>query len=588
MNKIALSIQIALAKLKVRRARLIVTILSSSLAFTLVYVAIAGSMSVLDSFERLSGQVYDGSAYIQLAKPDFGNSLPSDDPKAIVTVKKQYRADKEKYKELAKTSGLENAESPFIDPILKQDDAEFLNWESPYVQEIQKKYLKSKSQSAPAMTGITGIVPLLTAKPTDGIAVFMRDGQVEASSGETPLIKLDDLTVAPQEAIQPYMKYSKAESNGSDKIPIILDAKTYKEIFGKSEIESKVGSEINVCWKNNAAYNIAEEIRFSDNGKAKISGVTYQKLNENGCSTPEIIKDERSPEQREYDDKKARIDEQFDVNNQPTAQTIKFSLAGVAPSVGEQEKFSELTNALAAALGNTTITRPVIPAHEAEKLRQTGAYDISEYGYNRGMGMLSTALLARAGSGAVADNYIRKHSCNLENCSNSKPFLIEEVTTSFHSISSTRNMIIEIGWGLMVIVLAFALIIMGTTFGRIVDDGRREIAIYRAVGIPGKAITGIFVLYGAIVAMLTALFTLFLSYLWLVYLNSTNSESLSQVAFERFGEPAKNATVSLLEAPIWYVFALVGVIVLCGILSIMLALASMKKRHVVDDLRLTD
>ncbi len=588
MSNFSLVFRIALAKLRTRKLRVVLTVCASCLAFTLVFVAIAASVSVFDSLTRASDRLYAGASYIEVVDSNYTKQLKADDPSFVSLVRQQYNSDKEKYKNLIKAAGLEYDEFLFENPIVKQDDIESVDQSSQYAQRIQIEHTKASQPRIPTMDGVLEVGRAVVAKPMNGELIIMKDGRVDQARKDALVSKVDAITLIPDEALAPYVAESTVAPD-ADQIPLLLNMQMYRDIFGKRSIASTLGTHIDMCYRNSVAKNIFETLRFSNIDMTDVSRVSYKRSGDGQCVPPEVVKNSRTAERRKNDVKKAVIDKQFGVETEPLVEKVTFVLTGVLPSNSIADSNTQgLALGVEAAIGMAAIGRSVIPVTQSEKLLSTGIFSLSPYGYGLNYEPLSTAHIMKAKDARTASDYVRKYHCDPMICSSTQALGVRELTTGYYPIAVAKDNLAKITQGIAVTVFCFSVIIMAATFSRIVDDGRREVAIYRAIGIPGRAIWGVFILYGAVVALMTGILSLFVSYIWLWILDRQESNNLTQVLYARFGEPARDLSVTLLGAPHWLGILLVAMIFACGVISIIIALTIQRRHSVVDDLRLTE
>lgn len=558
-------ITVAVAKLRVRKRRLILTILVSGLAFTVVFAAVAGFLSLMNSFVRASDKVYDGAVYLQISDAHLAQRVAADDPDAIARAKQKYQTDVESYRKQLATHNLQVEQVPFIEPTTTQNGVEELNMTSPHAVRIQQERLAQPSP--PSASGITEVGEIRDAS--------VRNGNLTVVNA--PTVAVRGFAVAPDEALAPYVtKVSSGE------IPIVLGSDIYSKLPTHGSLDSLVGTTMTFCWRNTIARDIYDDIRLSNNKTTTKGKITYG-LTSESCAAPQIKKDTRTTTERAADTAKATIDASYGVDTVPRVRVVTFRIVGLLPG---QATYDTGIASIVGFFGPSPLYRTFVPESSLAALQQTGIVDVSDYGYMDQLGTLSTTAIVRADNATTATRYIAQYGCRQEPCGNKQ--LIQEFATGYDGINQMSNVLVKVGWGLIGVMFTIALIVMMAMFSRIVDDGRREIATYRAIGIPERTLRAIFVIYGVIIGLATAVITTTTGYMLLWWMQSSESSKITAALVKRFGEPVAHQTVSFMEIPVWVVLAFVALAVVSGLLGVLLAFAGSQKHSIIDDLKLTD
>ncbi len=118
-----------------------------------------------------------------------------------------------------------------------------------------------------------------------------------------------------------------------------------------------------------------------------------------------------------------------------------------------------------------------------------------------------------------------------------------------------------------IVVVIIASLVMAGNIGKIIADSRRETAVFRALGAKRFDITQIYLSYTFMVCLLVALFALLLGLFGAYYIDSKYGPGLSVDAVLAYNASNIYKSFNLIGVRLDYIFKLVAVILLTGLVS---------------------
>lgn len=133
-------------------------------------------------------------------------------------------------------------------------------------------------------------------------------------------------------------------------------------------------------------------------------------------------------------------------------------------------------------------------------------------------------------------------------------------------------------------IIIVAIFVMAGTFGRIISDEKREIAVFRAVGATRLDITIVYVAYALSLALFTVAITSVIGYLVVILVHSALANDLSAAMRLTYGVLDEAVKMKLYTIDFSIPVIMITVVV-TGLVSILIPLWSGINRDVVQDLK---
>jgi ABC-type antimicrobial peptide transport system permease subunit len=193
---------------------------------------------------------------------------------------------------------------------------------------------------------------------------------------------------------------------------------------------------------------------------------------------------------------------------------------------------------------------------------------------------------AEFATASAARSFINDESCsqNALSCPASKPFQLGAFGSNSIGLKDLQNKFSRIFGIAGLIVIALAIVIMSSTVGRMLADGRRETAVFRAVGAKRIDISTIYAIYTVMLSVIIAVLSLIAglaiaSFIDHKYWRMFTAQA--QLAFGGYDQALKFRLFSL-DGKIWLISL---VAIASGLLSMILPLLRNVRRSPIKDMR---
>lgn len=148
-----------------------------------------------------------------------------------------------------------------------------------------------------------------------------------------------------------------------------------------------------------------------------------------------------------------------------------------------------------------------------------------------------------------------------------------------------KNWVGQILFWALVVVGAIAVIILGSVIGRTISDGRRESAIFRAIGAKRSDIMSIYSAYAILLSLRVVMFALLLGGVLALGVELFMWQEATLGARIAYASSDTAKEFHLLGVRTWYLPIVMGVIVVVGILASLLPIARNAQRNPIKDMR---
>ena len=556
MIRLTDSLKLAYTKIRTRKIRLLISVITASLLFaglTAGSLIFSGITSSIESFSNegfakryiVAGSYMDTSVF---------TARGGDDPATIARAEVLEKADQEKRKAAAKRLGIEYQQSESDKAVFTNPDGtKFVNSMTRIGQQViaekaatnphkidlnafkkqigdgAVKYYESRSM---AMQGSqinpSRLIPLADGKERYDIGDgSVQNGMPGAAKGIVGIV--NGWTLMSNELATPFVLPGQKFEVGADgSIPIIVSYSAAQEILKLSELDSKAtpqqrkervatvrrdiaGKAFDVCYRNSASNlslqnAIQQQADLKQNGSKK----DYQKpellygLPTTPCTDPVVQRDVRSSETKQYDSKMLQFDKEFGAQD-PKSEILHFRIVGVTPDrefpMG-MPSIEDLIGLVAmSSLGASWISP--ISVYDTNPAVQD-MFQIP----STNMGMESQQrFMAEYTSSSRAREVLDQKNCTIlypgmslapgqVACNNeTRQFTLQPFGSASLTLEDITKGFRQTQLIAAGIIAALASLILMGMIGRIISDSRKETAVFRAVGASRLAVSQIYVTY---------------------------------------------------------------------------------------------
>jgi len=362
------------------------------------------------------------------------------------------------------------------------------------------------------------------------------------------------------------------------------------------------GATYSICYRNDASRELLQQAiaqqkeiaANKDKADYQFSPIIYGLPSADSCGAV-TVKDSRSTSEKVAEQKMLEFEGLFgNTQAEPVQQKLTFAIVGLSPArVGFDNLGLEAF--VSAFVGMNIPQANMIPRDLYEKMpidAQFGDILTQKPSTNQEKyeATFNQQFLVSFANIDSARAYIEQQGCDMEQmfmeggCPEDKPMMLAAFGTNYMAV----NEAVRYGRPALLVVLALvgtvAGIIIMAMMGRVMADSRRETAVFRAIGARSSDIVKIYVLYALAVAARIALFAGLLGAgmaLVLEILHATRASHYAQSAFGVFDASIGFHFIGLN----WYIFAVVGGIIVLGLVGVSLPLLRNIRRNPIKDMR---
>lgn len=570
------SLLLAYTKLRARKVRLIVTIVISSLLFSLLAVGSFVVRGIVGSADSFSKEGF-GSRYILGASPVASPNV-YDNPdiltKAIALQKEEVARKKVEAKRLGIEYDANSERLVYFDgegpngKIRSLDAAHPLSLKvirehlaqnpQPGINELKKlsapygatafyesrysafqnpdgsqlKLLKEGKESFeeqgqeqpgnPFIRGLDSFNTGWTLTSGDLLKTFTLDGSngLNQTDGIVPV-------VAPYSAVEQLLRLS----------PLPASATSKAKLERIKEVRAKASTiEFAVCYRNqasneliNQALNVKREIEQNKNNKDYQKPSLIYDLPTEPCSAARISRDVRTAEEKALASKQQTFEELFG-KQPPKQETLRFKVIGIAPDPpGFTSAFIDglISMVLTSNIGTgwftpleykeqNTLIKELFP--DTQLFGQPNSYSVELPSASEAKRMLDQANCNPdpfTGEAVVSEGGAKVFDVGSEvaKCTaEGKHFFINPFGSSSLAIDSLKTGFEKVLRIAAIVISIIAGLILMGTLGRIIADARRETAVFRAIGAKRLDIAQIYITYTVIIVLLITIVSLVIGF----------------------------------------------------------------------------
>lgn len=636
MIRLTDALTLASTKLRARKVRTIFTIVIAGLLFGLVAAIVLVSDGALQSTERMMSKSMTGRYIVSGTPMVFDNMGDTTSDPALIeralAEHKQLVADK---KAEAKRLGIEYDAARDPSPVETIDGQRHLVFGNKIADRLTAE--KSTTPEFATFEKLTkgyhpvSVYKTLTPKPKNGTWSEMRDGKeklseetAQKSAEQQPNNSawpddINDQAIVSRGLVSSYLIADYPWKPDSGRIPVVVTQKRAAAMTGyaapKSDAPAEqrlgyanelrkraVGKTFDVCYRNtvssdqvNEAVRVAKEIERNKNDKNyRVPSLQYGLPDSASCGEATVLRDVRTADEKQYADKERQLERKFGGVVDPVQQKLTYEIVGVSPNgwADSDMGFGLSASDIIMSLFMTNGFRVAIPAELFESMLNKNDYatalsndgsDISSIMMN-----FSTMYFAEFASADDARAFIKEQNCEMtmmNGCkSHDKPFVLSPFGSNSIALDNAkRGVTIALLW-ICGVVTVLAAVIAGLTIGRTIADGRRETAVFRAIGFKRFDISQVYVVYTVLLSLLVLVFALLAGlgiaamvhgWLWL------DTTVQAQLALGLSDTSQRFMYIGVSER----LLIVCGAVLAAGLLGMLLPLARNVRRNPVRDMR---
>ena len=631
------ALRLAATKLRTRKIRTAFTVAIAGLLFGVTMAVIIISDGVFDSVERMTQKSMTGR-YIISGMEAYENLSEdvSKNPELILKAQAEYKQLVIDKKAEAKRLGIEYDSASEQNPVEIFDGRQILSTNSRIGARLMDEKIKSiaKAQTLDDFKGFASsyrpqqfyVVKPMAVK--DGTMNEMKNNIEDfktastaqnnmTSSGPTDI---QEMSLVPQGLLKSYMLGDYKWKPSSNHIPIVVsqkraaqlanypapkkDAPASERLNYLRELRKKVnGVTLATCFRNStSSAEIAQALSTASEIESKKGDKTYQKPSyilgtpvPESCGAAVVVQDKRSAEEKSYITKQQQFNKKFGEYVDPTQKKIVFEVVGVAPNTWSDmdQSFSMGIKDMVAAILMTQSFRFAVPAELYAQVPTKSTYDTIFVTDSLPSGMaftgLNTSYYAEFGNANDARAFAKEQSCQYDMFSNgcmpkSKPFMLSPFGSNSIGLDDARKVTNTVLLWAIGVVGLLAAIIAGLTIGRTIADGRRETAVFRAMGFKRIDIGQIYTTYTLMLCLRIVVFALMIGFgaaLLVNHFHWLDTTSEARLALNLHSDNVEFSYIGLTPKLLYAIIA----VMLAGLLGMLVPLARNIRRNPIADMR---
>lgn len=435
------------------------------------------------------------------------------------------------------------------------------------------------SENGPFAAIPTDQNPHILALSDSSITKSFISSDFDASKGEIPVV----------------IPYGDAEKMLGLK-PLKNSASPTARLDRAYEVRDRIGEVTEAfCYRNQTSQQLlAEAQMIEDEIKTNQSkpgfvmpSLRYSLPAEDSCGAVEVASDTRSAEEKRYAENRLAFDKQFNGYQDPEQHKIVVRGVGVAPDMESSLSTGTMGGLAASLLMSYTESYWSIPdgllADVDSRYKPSAVFERDQTNADRGQAWLGGDLV-EFGNFDDAQRFYKKYGCSFGACGSdgvsaypygSSSLLLAEARGFFDTAVNYA----------VIFVSVFAMIILAGTIGRTIADGRKESAVFRAIGAKRSDIFGIYSTYTLLLALRIVVFALALGILiaWLVdiwqWQNATVGAQLA------FGALDKSLEFHFFDLRSPYILLIIGAMIVAALLAMVLPILRAMRRDPIQDMR---
>lgn len=441
---------------------------------------------------------------------------------------------------------------------------------------------------------------------------------------------INHLVLTPATLHQPFLFDNSSWRPESGRVPILVSLDNLTTIFKLTSPDFKNRSSkqqveflkqirqkaqdyvFTVCHYNSLATEQLEQANLyhkTQPGDRHKFELVYDLPDTKSCTVPKLLQDKRSADQKDFAQRQAQYQHEFE--GRPLAAeaiAIDYQIVGVLPptnSFGREEDFALSIMRLAISgpqMANMIPQDKLLRLPNLTTLSKIFDFTVTKTATSTQLSNSYYDFYLAYQTPELAKQAIEQYNCQPDyeainsqkfddfaglfaHCKKEKSFFLVSFATQAMNMITTKQWFynfIKIIGGIFSII---AIVIMAGTIGRLISDGRRETAVFRAIGFKRFDISMIYLTYSLLICLMTVATALALAIIPALILNSYFANELTNYALWLFNAKNYDLKVQLYDFN-WILLGLIGLMIIgSGLISTVLPLLSNLRRNPIKDMR---
>jgi hypothetical protein len=634
------ALRLARTKLKTHRIRTAITIIIAALLFGVLFFISFVSTGAFQSLASYSKQGLT-SRYIASGSPGNDTNF-FQNQKVMDIATRLYNEELVARKAEAKRLGLDEstAVTGVQNPVngSEQGGFTYLDMSNPISAKAIKEYLATQQQytTEDFLTLAKSYHPKATYTLTgltanDGDVTEMKGGKEifddpnKSSPSydykKTPIFS-EPLATMPTTLLESYLLKDPKWSPTSGTIPLLIpqfraeqlldmkapaDSASSQEKLNYSQTlrEKITGKIIAACYRNvmssqqiKQAVSVAAEIEQHKNDKTyQRPSLQYGLPSDDSCGQATVLRDVRTAAEKKEQQKLDEFNAKFNNTDQtPRQEKLQFQVVGVLPDsvmamggAGSVDVRGLLSMMLMINLPGLSI-----PQSYLDQMPKDSAFfrAYSDQPRNVMYSLYNKTALVEFSSDEQLKTFIDKENCKQTDsgscdpkASPYKPFIIQSYGSNSAAIADAQKGFMNIFSIAMLVIIVIAIIILSFSISRAVADGRRETAVFRAIGFKRFDISLVYLTYTQLLALRIILVALLLGAVGALIVHSMYWVDLTVEARLAFGAKDAAQQFTLFGFDWKYLVLTVAAVLVATLLASIIPLVRNARRNPIRDMR---
>ncbi len=352
-----------------------------------------------------------------------------------------------------------------------------------------------------------------------------------------------------------------------------------------------------VCYRNESSSGLitktiadAKDIQKNIGVKDYVApALQYELPDASSCGAPTVKKDSRTVAQKRIDSAQIEFSKLFNEYQEPAQQKITFRVVGIAQDGPDYTSFSSTDMLIGLIAGSSLQGKWVVPTNMFNQM--PNVQDFQKFSPLTNKQNTDPAKIYLQPQGELiefnsADDikaFYTNESCSGFDC-DSKPYITYFGSNSalIDDLKSQATQVFQIAGG--IIGLIASLIMMGMV-SRVIADGRRETAVFRAIGATRNDMRVVYLLYTVLLSLIIATTALGIGLGIALWLDITYADTLTTQMHLTFITAPLEEQLHLIGFWPELLSAAIGLILFSGLVSMLLPLSRNLTRNPIKDMR---
>lgn len=632
------AIVLACTKLRTHKVRTGVAVGIAGILFGLILGVIFVSQGVFDSLARFDKEGLNNRPLIGVMHLDSPSRVFDlvEDEDFIDEVKRVHAQEVAKKQAAAKKYAIPyNPERDDPTPVLIDDSTK-----KEYIENIshQSVEIAAQARQKPSTFSIHEIIkPYATAEILEGnkdlvglpdaTLEHMKDGkefsleskEVQGDSGFNGSGSRS-LSVLNQSIAEPFINKDNQFNTTKGELPVIMPFKDAEKLLNLKPLEKKAStqekydrlaevrkrsSEITVsfCYRNKASQQLLEDARsqaaYEKKNKNKEDyikpSIQYELPEEDSCGAVTRIADRRTAKEKDFDERKIAFEKELGVYiGEPEQYKLNLRAVGIsgdAPSLSNSviDVNGMVNSILGSWLGYDTWIIPggllqQVPAADRPAVIFGDGDTEKELSSRSAQARLTGAYTVEFKSKDEARRFIEAHSAG-EVAVSEGMVIVQPFGSNLLLIQDMKDRFaVALGWMLLV-VGSVAVVILGSIIGRTVSEGRRESAIFRAIGARRTDISLVYGAYAFLLSLRVVLFTVVLGIVLALGVEIWIGKEATLAVRYAYAATETDASFHFLGLLAPYTLIVIATIIVFGMIASIIPMIASARRNPINDMR---